>query len=411
MSPLDKLLATSASAVCMSLSASVIFVGSFPVLLGSVSRDLAWDQAVFPQILTAIFLVSAMLMPLTGRLYDRFDPRWPVSAGLVLGGAGFLLVSRLEAANVMFWTAALCLGAGAALCGPHAFSGIIASWHERHRSMALCVTLSVVPMCGQAFVARVAELSIQRIGWRETCQMMAFLVIAPGLVACMVGLKRNPANWAASLPGRRVGRYGVAHLLHQKRFWLVSGACCLAVGSLMGLAMHLVNWLHAREIAPAPAARILSVLFVSGAPGALLIGYVADHHMKIRALPIFYVLPLAGLALMAASPLPALLYPGAALLGLGMGATTAIIPFLATRHFGASMLAESLGTVLAATMVAIGLTPYGIGLLVDLTGSYDLPLILLAICITASALCVTFLERLPEKESPCGADLAFPGPV
>ena len=63
--------ATAASALCMAVGMSAIFMGSFPVFLQPVSAELGWGRAIFPQIITVFSVTAAISMPFCGRLIDR----------------------------------------------------------------------------------------------------------------------------------------------------------------------------------------------------------------------------------------------------------------------------------------------------------------------------------------------------
>ncbi|GAA0899541.1 DHA2 family efflux MFS transporter permease subunit [Pseudonocardia zijingensis] len=64
-------------------------------------------------------LVLVVMVPLAGRLYDRFGPRWPVVSGLLVMAYGSYLLAHLTAntprADVELWTSIRNVGTGLAL--------------------------------------------------------------------------------------------------------------------------------------------------------------------------------------------------------------------------------------------------------------------------------------------------------
>lgn len=64
-------------------------------------------------------LVTLVLMPITGRLYDKIGPRWPVVVGLAVMGAGSYLLAHLTPEtpllDVEIWTSVRNVGTGLAM--------------------------------------------------------------------------------------------------------------------------------------------------------------------------------------------------------------------------------------------------------------------------------------------------------
>jgi len=395
--------AMAASAICMAVGMSAVFMGSFPVFLEPVSRDLAWGRAVLPQIITVISLSAAVLMPLCGRLVDRIGVRIPVALGLILVASGMGLLSLIRSNGAVFWVAALLLGAGAALSGPPAFVGVVSSWFDKNRALALGCVLSIAPMCSQAVVAPLAQHLIATVGWRTSYQMLALVVSVVGAATALLFFRRNSAG-GSEMPGPQPVDVTAGQALRTRTFWQLAIASALASGALIGFSVHVVSWLTGRSVAPAQAALVLSALFLSGVAGTFLSSYVADRSRSIRPIQIFYALPLAGLGLMAASnALPAMVL-GAALVGLGMSAVTGLAPFLVTRYFGLGASAEIFGIVMAMSMASIGLAPLLIGLGFDRTGGYVLPLALTALAVVIATIAIGLLPRANAPARPAHDD-------
>ncbi|HEU4960742.1 MAG TPA: MFS transporter [Sphingomonas sp.] len=388
--------ATIASALCMAVGMSAVFMGSFPVFLEPVSTELGWGRATFPQIITVVSVSGALLMPFAGRLIDRIGVRWPVAAGLAFVSLGMFLLSFLHNAGFSFWIGALCLGAGAAFSGPPAFVGLVSSWHDRNRALALGIVLSVAPACAQAIVAPVTQRLIAEFGWRASYRMLAAFIIVVGIAASIAFLHPRPSERSDFGPVTEEGLTG-HEALRTSSFWLLAISSCLASGTLLGLTVHVVAWLTGRGVAADTATYVLSVLFLAGIAGAFVAGYVADRTRSIHILQIFYALPIIGLAAMAVtSALPALLI-GAVLFGIGMSATTGLAPYLVTRYFGLKGSAEIFGILLAMTLVSIGVAPVLIGIGYDATGAYAMPLTLAAAAVAIATLCVGLADRASRR--------------
>jgi len=386
----NRWVATIASALCMAAGMSAIFMGSFPVFLEPVSKDLGWSRAVFPQFITIASLSAALLLPVGGRLVDRIGVRWPVAGGLFLVATGLLLLSFVADAGPLFWVAALCVGTGSALGGPPAFVALISSWYDRNRALALGCILSVAPACGQALVSPLAQRLVSDWGWRGAYRCLASIVLVAALVATAGFLRARAGAPVARAAGRPESSAGEA--LRTATFWLLAVASSLGSAAVIGVTVHVVAWQTGRGVPPETAALVLSVLFVSSMAGAFLAGYAADRVRSVHVLQIFYALPLFGLGFMSASVAVPALVAGAVMIGIAMGATTGLAPFLATRYFGMKASAEIFGIIMSMTMVALGVVPLLIGVGFDATGGYAWPLSAAAVVIAIATICVGLLD-------------------
>ena len=94
----------------------------------------------------------------------------------------------------------------------------------------------------------------------------------------------------------------------------------------------------------------------------------------ILFLTVFFLVPLAGAALLFSLPLAAV--PALILMGIGFSATSGLLPYLATRYFGVAHAAEIFGISIGLSTLMMGGGPVIIGFMVGITGGHYLPLML-----------------------------------
>ena len=75
----------------MSLGLAPLFMGTFPVFLPPISKELGWGAAVYPQSALMAGTASAVAGPLVGAALDRFGVRAVLLTGLI-GWAAALVV-------------------------------------------------------------------------------------------------------------------------------------------------------------------------------------------------------------------------------------------------------------------------------------------------------------------------------
>lgn len=406
---LDKWSAAVAAAFCSAVGVSALIMGSFPVFLGPVSKDMGWGQAVFPRVITVLSLTTAVLLPITGRWVDRIGVRWPSVVGMLLIILGTFLLSLMQGVDVAYWSAALCLGAGAALAGPVVMAKVISSWFDVNRALALGIIMATVPMVSQAIAAPTVEWLINDIGWRSTYRALSAVVLVLGLGACLFFLKTKPGTDAVSRDAHlsqdtlAAMKRSTRRAYRSSAFWIITAAGCFTTATLIGFSIHMVNWLASRGSSSATAALLLSTLFISGIAGTFLSGYIVDRARTHRVLPIFYLVPLLGILLMSSTTTSGALVLGACFVGFGMSASSGLAPFLVVRYFGSRDSAEIFGASLAVTMLAIGVAPVLIGMGIDMTGGYTASIVGVEIVLALATVLIGVLGPYPATADSEGA--------
>ncbi|HEY2206342.1 MAG TPA: DHA2 family efflux MFS transporter permease subunit [Pseudonocardia sp.] len=218
---------------------SILFVGLFagffyvPVFLQQGQGVTAWNTGltVLPQA-----LVTVVMMPIAGRLYDRIGARWPAAIGLALDGAGTLLLTGLNAdlprPELAAWMMIRAVGIGLAMM-PIMTSGISS------------LPTSVVG-AGSTFntlFQRVASaLGLAALTALATAQQAQFMADRAGLVTAH-GLAQDPriAELGATGPGGLIPVWQRLHLEVQAQAYgnsfLIAGVLAL-VGVVLALFLR-----------------------------------------------------------------------------------------------------------------------------------------------------------------------------
>lgn len=86
-----------------------------------------------------------------------------------------------------------------------------------------------------------------------------------------------------------------------------------------------------------------------------------------------------------------------AVVGLGYGAVSSLVPAAAAAFFGAATIARTYGRLFTAWGIAGLATPVLAGVLFDLTGSYRAALLVAAAAAAGAALTALLLPRAPRE--------------
>jgi sugar phosphate permease len=203
-------------------------------------------------------------------------------------------------------------------------------------------------------------------------------------------------------------RTGLLTLLATRDVWLLA-----LVGLFLGVVeysalAHLVLYLKSEFLLTAVAAgAVLALAEASGAVGKPLSGLFSDRRLGGRRRPA--LMTMAALALVAClalaafgADLGAAVYVVVALLGLSAIGWGGLFGTAAGEIGGRAAAGQVAGLTAAAVNVGVFVGPPGFGALVDLTGSYALAWLTLAVSCVAAMGCIWLLdeprELCPEPE-------------
>lgn len=350
------------------------FFGSMADEFGSPRSEIA----LFFSITTFLYFGFGVV---TGRISDRIGPRPVLLVGTVCMVIGLLLTSRVQSLWVGYLTYGIGVGIGVA-CGYVPMVATVGLWFERRRSAAMGVAVAGIGV-GTLVVAPIAELSIERYGWRQTYVLMAIgSALLMGLV--MIGAKQPTGSASQS---------DVVPLLDvirgSRAFLLMYLATVSLVFSLFIPFVFLGDYLDENNI-DGSAGLLVGAIGLSSVLGRLGLGALAAKLSPIRLFQgSFLVVSLSFLIWLAAGSSYGLLLVFAIVLGVAYGGFIALAPAVAADIFGPVGLGGLLGALYTAAGVGGLIGPPAAGELIDRFG-YS-PMLVAALCFAF----VAFLILLP----------------
>lgn len=361
-------------------------------------------------------LAGALLMPLLGRLLDRFGPRRAMAiVGCCFGG---VLLAAGAVTEVVGLTAAF---VGVRIGGQGALSLVattaVAVYVHRHQGFAIGV-VSAVGSSAISLAPLVLERLIGEFGWRTAWQLQGCAVLALTVPAALFVLPRRvrtdrnavssavragSAHGGASASSAWEDATPVDWTLRQASrtavFWVVisgAGVCSLVTTAL---TFHQVSLLGERGLGVAEAAANFVPQLFAGLLASFLVGWLADH-IGDRALII------ATMAILMLTTIGAgWLRSGwtAVGYGLALGACTGGVRTLKavvfTDHFGSGHLGALRGVVHSVIIGASALGPLVIALGRAWFGSYQGALAILCAlpALVVAAACTTKPPARPRR--------------
>ena len=373
-----------ASVMGLALSWPTIAIYTFGPFVIPLSEEFGWPRGQM-SVAVAIVTWTAMAMSIVlGLFIDRTGVRRVMIPSIVLLGltvaSMYWLTPALLHFYVMFFLIAL-LGAGTSVL---AFSKLVMNWFDRHRGLALGITMAGVGI-GAAVMPIIVTQIIVGLGWRQAYLAMGILVlvVGGGPVALLVrerpremGLEKDGA--AAPVDRKAGARVEQGYLLSEavrtRPFWFMVVAFFLVGVCAHGSLAHLVPLLQDRGIPPERSAQIASTLGIALIFGRVVAGYMMDRIFAPLVGIVFMAGPVLGLALLALGAVGPAAVLATILLGLAIGAEFDFLGYFTSRYGGLKSFGLLYGLMLASFQLGGGLGPILMGYSFDQLGSYTLVL-------------------------------------
>ncbi len=405
--------------VLVGLTAGIMIVGTVPLFQAMSAwfvvfeRHFGWSRTELSIAFVLYRVEGSVLGPVSGFLIDKLGPRRNVLIGLILCGAGFVLLSRTQELW-HFYTAFVVITVGIGLGTWMPMITVLNNWFERHRAMAMALAIEGFLIGGVALVP-VIVWAIDpdvpgRLGWRNTALVIGIIIIA--VAWPLSRLVRNSPEPYGQFPDGEMRaphperatetptadaleEYGYTwqEAVRTRTFWLITmGHACSSVVFTI-VMVHLGPMLTDRGISLPDIGWVIVAYTAVAAVFTLIGGYVADR-APIRFVAFaFSSFQGIAIAVLLVWDSLATAFVFAALFGIGFGGRSPATTAIRGVYFGRKAYASILGiSMIPMNLLMLG-GPLYAGVMVDRTGSYLVPFAVIAALNLAGSAMFLFLGR------------------
>ncbi|WP_433870443.1 MFS transporter [Saccharopolyspora sp. CA-218241] len=331
-----------------------IYQGSVAALIPFFVAERDYSYAVASALALAASLLSSVAQPVFGALTDRWAMPWLLPVSTVLGGAGIAL-SGLSGSYGLTLVFVAISGLGVAAYHPESARVARLASRGSHRAMSW---FSLGGNVGFALAPIMVSLAIGHGSLRWTPVLVLPALV--GAALCLPLLRGLPVLRA--LGRRRAGAATSAAAGTDDVASFVKLSLAVVFRSVVFVGLSTFLSLHAQQRMPGnPIAgtAALFLLFLGGAVGSVLGGYLAHRYDRVRVSRWSYLVSIAAVAGVVHVPGPAL-FGFVALTSAGL-----YVPFSLQVTLGQDYLPSRVGT---ASGVTLGLTVSMGGLISPLLG-------------------------------------------
>ena len=363
------------------------------LMLKPMGDDLEWSRSALSLGITAYMLVSALAMPFVGRLADRFDMRWVMGTGVVVGAVGVGLMSLIASPWQLFAVYGLVFALGNAGVSNPIVSVMIVRWFPDRRGVANSVAVSGNAI-GQLVIVGLLAQSLVRFGWRVSYAALGLVnlaILAPIAFAAVRAAPSqaargkqpssdNPATTEQAVDPRQVPLWTSGQL------WLLGGIYAICGFQDFFVATHVVAFALDIGFGALIAGNLLALMGVMGLLGVLVSGFLADRIGPARPTLLCFAMRIGIFVLVILSQSKPAVMMFALLYGFTFLMTAPLTVIFSGNIFGSARLGRISGTISMIHQISGGIGALAGALAFDIWGSYDRAfLLMLTLSVVATA--------------------------
>lgn len=371
-----------------------------------ITDDLGFARSAYTLVNTISTLIGVVMAPFVGKLMSKkYMHKILVIcvAGLAVSYGMYSVANTLPA----FYIIAVFVGIFAAGSTMLPVSIVITNWFQKQRGLAMSIAMAGSGI-GGAILSPIIGVLITKYGWRHTYFVLAiamFCVLVP-VVAIIIRQKPadkglEPYGYGAAQDDKKVNKeaewnVSLQVLRGKAVFWafIVGMALLCLSGSAIA---HIPSAIMDAGYSTAKAASIASLYLAIAVPGKLILGHIFDKY-GAKAGIVFgntaFFLSAVALLFIKSEPI---LYIMAVLFGFGTCIGTVSPSVLTSKLFGTKHYAEIYGFVMMFTNAGFAFGVPIIAAVYDVTGSYDVAWIIIAVLAVVMTLLLLYSAAQSRK--------------
>jgi MFS family permease len=368
---------------------SLLLNQAFGAYVAVLIEERGWSKTALSGAAALKSTEAALLGPVLGWMIDRFGSQGLIRAGILIFGAGLMLLSRTETL-AGFYAAFVVVALGSSMFSNFVVSVAIIQWFEKRRARALSA-LQFGGALGGIFVVLVAW-SIQSFGWRATA-------FGSGLIAILIGwplarvIRSRPEDHGEIVdglppaprdevtpeaPARRAFSAGEA--LRTSAFWLISLGHGFSLFVVSAVTVHAIT--HMKEglgYSLAAASLVFALVTVGQFFGVMLGWMIGEKFVKRKVAACCMLMHAAGLLMLTYATGPVMLATSALVHGTAWGLRGPFMQAIRADYFGRRAIGLIMGLSSLITVFGQIGGPIIAGAFADWTGNYRAGFTLLAV--------------------------------
>lgn len=368
---------------------------SFGIMLKPMVGELGWSRGAISSAFFLNMSVYAFSLIITGKLYDRYGPKWVIVFSTICFSAGYVLISTVDSLFqfVLYYGVISAMGLGGTTIP--IFAALISKWFVKNRGLAISLALSGACL-GQFVLVPVFTSFVLHYGWRTSYVWIGLITLVVNIVLALTVLRGDPEDLGANPYGREdtggqaeqagagsthkePADLDLSQAMRTRSFWLFLVVMFICGSGDFLVTTHLVPMVTDYGISPSTAGHMLAWLGLTALMGILLAGPISDLVGTKIPIALTFALRVALFLIVLKYHSVVSFYIFSLSFGLTILVTAPLTPILVGKLYGLSNVGILSGFITTIHHLGAGFWAYMGGVIYDKTGSYSLAFSLSAI--------------------------------
>ncbi len=369
---------------------------SFGVFFKPLEDEFNWSRTVVSSGYTVFVIGYAISAAVSGRLADRYSPRFILLPSACLAGLGISLCSQVNSIEQLrFFLFIAGLGSGATFSVP---ISAVQRWFHNRRSAgtALAVVVSGIGV-GELVFPPLINNFILSYGWRNAYLITGIIFFAIIFISSLI-IRQSPVG-APSSPRKEnvkladAGDWSTAKAVTTLAYAGIIFAGCASAVAFQTVSVHLVP--HATDFGMSSTASAAALGLLGGLtiPGRLTSGFMSSRIGWQRAMGLSLFGIAVSLTWLLFLNTAWMIYGFVFLFGAFLGIRSVANIGILSEFFGLRSVGELIGITSGVSMLIGAASPYIAGFIFDTTGSYFIDFAIMAALAFTGGLIVILMKK------------------
>ncbi|MBM4340786.1 MAG: MFS transporter [Deltaproteobacteria bacterium] len=384
---------------------------AFGVMFKPMIEEFGWSRGSVSLVFFVNMVVFALTLIVTGRLYDRYGPKWVIIVSTLFVAAGFALTSTIQSIGQFFLSYGVLAAIGIAGTAVPFIATVTSKWFEKKRGLAISLAVSGSSL-GHFALVPLFSLFTLSYGWRALYLYSGIIILMVNILIVIFVIRGDPHHLGLKPLGQegdKIGKteikgnllsstsdedFGLKQAMKTRSYWLFVVIMFICGGGDYFATTHLIPLATDYGVSPQTAGNMLGWYGLLSFAGVLVAGPVADRIGNKIPIVLTFALRFFLFLLVLQFKTLSSLYLFALLFGFTHLITAPLGPMLIGKLYGVRSIGVLNGFVSTVHFLGGGFWAYIGGVIFDETGSYQLAFLLLAGMAAVAALCgLGILER------------------
>ena len=366
------------------------------LMLRPMADDLNWTRATLSLTVTLFMVVSAVVLPVIGRLVDRYRIRTVLLASVLLSSASVALMSAIQTpvqAIVLYGVLFALATAGTSIAP---IGVMISRWFPEHLGLANSIAISGMG-AGQLVIILLLTAQLESIGWRGAFLVLAglgLLLIVP-LALLSIPEPALPSAETSNEPlGSAKSELKASDLLRDSKLWYLLVIYAICGFQDFFVATHVVAFARDQGMGAVVSGNLFALMGLVGVAGVLMTGFVSDRFGPMLPTIICFAIRIVLFGLVMVTTSVVAIIGFALVYGFTFWITAPLTIVFVRKYFGTAHLGMLTGIVAMVHHGAGGLGAYAGGIVYDVFGSYQVIFQIMLMVSFAALLTTWLLSRI-----------------